>query len=52
MSGFKPSVIASVVLGLMTRMERFVGAILVIAAGVPKCFKWVSWWSWYRRWIF
>ena len=40
MSGFKPSVIASVVLGLMTRMERFVGAILVIAAGVPKCFKW------------
>jgi hypothetical protein len=30
MSGFKPSVIASVVLGLMTRMVRFVGAILII----------------------
>jgi hypothetical protein len=39
MSGFKPSVIASVVLGLMTRMVRFVGAILIIVAGVPKCFK-------------
>jgi hypothetical protein len=39
MSGFRPSVIASVVLGLMTRMVRFVGAILIIVAGVPKCFK-------------
>ena len=36
MSGFRPSVIASVVLGLMTRTERFVGAILMIAAGVPN----------------
>jgi hypothetical protein len=35
MRGFRPSVIASVVLGLMTSMERFVGA--MIAAGVPKC---------------
>jgi hypothetical protein len=52
MSGFRPSVIASVVLGLMTRMVRFVGAILLIAAGVPKCFKRGSWWSWYRRWWF
>jgi hypothetical protein len=38
MSGFRPSVIASVVLGLMTRMERFVGAVgAMIAAGLPKC---------------
>jgi hypothetical protein len=40
MSGFRPSVIASVVLGLMTRMVRFVGALgAMIAAGVPECFK-------------
>lgn len=40
MSGFRPSVIASVVLGLMTRMVRFVGAVgAMIAAGVPKCLK-------------
>jgi hypothetical protein len=37
MSGFRPSVIASVVFGFMTRMERFVGAIVATAAGVPKC---------------
>jgi hypothetical protein len=40
MSGFRPSVIASVVLGLMTRMVRFVRAVgSMIAAGVPKCLK-------------
>jgi hypothetical protein len=40
MSGFRPSVIASVVLGLMTRMARFVGAVgAMFAAGVPKWLK-------------